>query len=76
MNPPTNTSNLQIGGRLIPRSLVELNLQGFIAALRFINAKGALISGLSLNVSQKAGSVANAVNPPWRDALLSMVLGT
>ncbi|KAL8707004.1 MAG: hypothetical protein Q9201_000052 [Fulgogasparrea decipioides] len=76
MNPPTNVSNIQIGGRLIPRSLVESNPQALMAALRSIAQKGALISGLALNVSQKHASTANSVNPAWRDALFDAVIGT
>ena len=76
MNPPNNITEFQLGGRLIPRSLVESKPGALTAALRTINENGAIISGVSINVTQKAGSPPNAVSPAWRDAVISIVLGT
>lgn len=76
MTPPSNITEFQLGGRLIPRSLVESNPQALTAALRTINENGAVISGVSVNVSLKADSPSNSVNPAWRDAVFDAVLGT
>ncbi len=65
----------QFGGRLIPRSVVENNLDGFMAALRNITEQTAgpcSFIGVVLNVNKTvAGDVDNAVLPAWRDALIS-----
>jgi len=76
MNPPSNVTEYQLGGRLIPRSVVQSNTQGLTAALRKIGENGAVISGVSLSVPKKPETPANAVNPAWRDALIDIVLGT
>ena len=76
MNPPTAVNNFQIGGRLIPRSLVETGRLAFTSALRTIVEQGAIVSGLTFNVSQESGSTSNSVNPLWRDAILDIVIGT
>ncbi|KAL9118806.1 MAG: hypothetical protein Q9187_004638, partial [Circinaria calcarea] len=76
MNPPTNVSDYQLGGRLIPRSLVESNPLGLAAALRCIKNNGGIVSGVSITVSQKAKTAANSVNPNWRDIVFDTVLGT
>ena len=76
MTPPSNITEFQLGGRLIPRSLVKSNSHGLTAALRTINANGAVISGVSVNVSQNAGTPDNSVNPAWRDAVFDAVVGT
>lgn len=68
----------QFGGRLIPRSVVENNLDGFMAALRNISEQTAgpcSFAGVVLNVNTTvAGNVDNAVLPAWRDALISVNL--
>ena len=70
----------QFGGRLIPRSVVENNLDGFMAALRNITEQTAGpcgFIGVVLNVNKTvAGDVDNAVLPAWRDALISVNLNT
>ena len=77
MNPPIPTSDIQIGGRWIPRSLVEQNNSALTAALRTINEKGGGATGLALNVShQVAGFPYNSVNPGWRDTLFDMLIYT
>jgi hypothetical protein len=74
-NPDTAVSIFQIGGRLIPRNVISSNLNDLVNALRTINSKGALISGMSLNADSKSHPP-NAVNPAWRETGLSIVLGT
>ncbi|KAJ5669803.1 FAD-linked oxidoreductase sor8 [Penicillium macrosclerotiorum] len=75
MNPPSNITEAQLGGRLIPRKTLESNPDGLISALKSIAALGVVISGVSLNVS-RAALPYNAVNPAWREAAISVVLGT
>ncbi|KAL9611873.1 MAG: hypothetical protein Q9204_008992, partial [Flavoplaca sp. TL-2023a] len=75
MNPPIPTSQIQIGGRLIPRSLVLNNNSVLTDALRTMNNKGGGATGLALNVSK--GIIPwNAAHPQWRDTLFDMVLFT
>lgn len=77
MNPPIPTAEIQIGGRLIPRSMVMADNSALTAALRTINEKGGGATGLALNVSHKVtGPVWNAVNPAWRDTLFDMLIYT
>ncbi|KAI0095757.1 putative alcohol oxidase [Nemania sp. FL0031] len=76
MNPFTETAEYQIGSRLIPRSVILDNSSGFTSALREICSKnGGTISGVSFNVS-RASPVPNAVNPAFRKASVSLVVGT
>ena len=70
----------QFGGRLIPRSVVENNLDGFMAALRNISEQTAgpcSPVGVVLNVNKTvAGDMDNAVLQAWRDTLISVSLIT
>ena len=74
MNPPPNITEYQIGGRLIPRSLVESNVSALIDALEFINNHGATISGVSINVNMTPSSP-NSINNVWRTTLFDAVFG-
>ncbi|KAL9015485.1 MAG: hypothetical protein Q9185_007118 [Variospora sp. 1 TL-2023] len=77
MNPPTAVNNFQIGGRLIPRSLVENQSRSLTVALRTIVEQGAAaVSGLAFNLSRIDFTPANSVNPLWRDSILDIVIGT
>ncbi|KAI1395670.1 FAD binding domain protein [Hypoxylon fuscum] len=75
VDPPAVGGN--IGGRLIPRSLLssENSISSLTDALQFIVSQGAVISGLSVNVS-RAPAIPNSVNPAWRAAAFSAVIGT
>ncbi|PYI01924.1 FAD binding domain protein [Aspergillus sclerotiicarbonarius CBS 121057] len=76
MNPPSNVTEAQIGGRMIPRSTVEHNSSALITAFKTIaNHHGATISGVSMNASRNT-IPDNAVNPAWRDLAIDVVLGT
>ncbi|PWY82102.1 FAD binding domain protein [Aspergillus heteromorphus CBS 117.55] len=75
MSPWTTVTEYQLGGRLIPRTVVDNNLPALINALRSITGYGAIISGISLNVS-RVDVPNNAVTPSWRDAQIDIVLGT
>ncbi|KAL8728061.1 MAG: hypothetical protein Q9166_005661 [cf. Caloplaca sp. 2 TL-2023] len=76
-NVPVNVSQLQIGGRLIPRSLVENNISTLIQAEQSIvgSGIGAILSGVCINVSV-ADPAINSINPVWRTALFDAVIGT
>ncbi|KAL8906001.1 MAG: hypothetical protein Q9207_002286 [Kuettlingeria erythrocarpa] len=76
-DPPWNVSNYQIGGRLIPRSLVQNNISALVQAERQIigSGIGAIMSGVCLNVSV-SNSAINSVNPEWRTAIFDAVVGT
>ncbi|KAJ5090122.1 FAD-linked oxidoreductase sor8 [Penicillium argentinense] len=75
MNPHSNITEAQIGGRLMPRSVIDSKIPALISVLQGIADEGVVISGVSLNVS-RAATPRNAVNPVWRDAAISFVLGT
>lgn len=70
----------QYGGRLITRSVIEDNLDGFVAAVRNISEQTAgpcSFAGVALNVNKTiVGNVDNAVLPAWRDSLISSILNT
>lgn len=76
-NPPWKVSQYQIGGRLIPRSLVINNLSALVRAERRIltGVDGVIMTGVSVNVSS-ANPAMNSVNPYWRTALFDAVIGT
>jgi len=78
MNPEYNITDANIGGRLIPRSLVASNesTQNLTNAMRFINDNGAVVSGVSINVANgSTGPQQNSINPVWRTALFDAVVG-
>jgi hypothetical protein len=76
MNPPENITDELLGSRLIPRSVVQQNLTEVVSAFRAIVEKdtGLLISGVMVN-SSRVAYPDNGVNPAWRDALMSVVIG-
>lgn len=75
VNPPTGVALFQLGGRLVPRPVVSWSTDSLVSALRNLNTKGAIVSGMSLNPGGKPHPD-NAVNPAWRHAGLSIVMGT
>ncbi|EAW15348.1 FAD-binding oxidoreductase [Aspergillus clavatus NRRL 1] len=74
MNPASNITEYQIGGRLISRSDLAASSRSILSALQAIVHTGAAISGVSVNVS-RTPPPRNAVNPIWRDAAISFTLG-
>lgn len=76
---PDPTAQL-LGGRLVPRSVVENNNSALIAAMRDITENSTFyIAATALRVSQPANNKtrpvgANAVLPAWRDALLTVLV--
>lgn len=75
MNPDTATATFQIGSRLIPRTVITDKTNAFTKALQDITGYGAWISGVSFNVS-RTPDVPNAAFHPWRESLVSLVIGT
>lgn len=78
MNPEPAVTEFNIGGRLMPRTLVadDASATTFTTALKSIIDNGAIISGLTINVARDSSATPNAVNPAWRTALISAVVGT
>jgi hypothetical protein len=76
MSPPNNITDQLLGGRLIPRSVVEQNLTSLTTEFRNIVERngGFLISGIMVNASRVAYPD-NSVNPAWRRALMDVVAG-
>lgn len=72
--PFNNITEYNIGGRLIPRSLVEMDINTLMTTLKYIVAESAGVSGVSVNVSSFPLNVANSVNPVWRTSIYSFVL--
>ncbi|KAL4748733.1 hypothetical protein BDW72DRAFT_205344 [Aspergillus terricola var. indicus] len=72
-----NVTEFHVGGTLVPRSTIELNPDGFITAMQEILRHKAAISMYSINVSRPIGSPVstNAVNPVWRKAAASLLIG-
>jgi hypothetical protein len=75
MNPFIATSAIQLGGRIIPRSLVESNNSVLTSAFQTITSLGGGFSGIAMNVGNSPSN-ANAVNPEWRTALFDAVVYT
>lgn len=83
--PLAYTTNVGVGGRLIPRSVVQDNVTAVVAVFRemFENSPGITgigINGLAVNVTEArvgaaAAPGANAVLPAWRDALFQLNFG-
>ncbi|KAI0110722.1 FAD-binding domain-containing protein [Nemania sp. FL0031] len=73
IQPLVNVSNLNIGGRLIPRSAVEPTSLALTAAVRNITQIGGLFSGVSFNVSWH-DPYSVAANPYWRDSVMDAVV--
>lgn len=78
MMPEVPVAVQQYGGWLLPRSVVQDNPDGLVAAFANITNGGASsFSSVALNVNKSvAGDVYNAVNPAWRTALLDVIITT
>ncbi|KAI1383023.1 FAD-binding domain-containing protein [Hypoxylon trugodes] len=73
MTSTWNVSDYNVGGRLIPRDLVENNVDGLVKAVQYISSQ-TLMSGVSFNVANATGN--NAANPYFRKTISSVVIGT
>jgi hypothetical protein len=70
-------ANLYVGGRLIPRSVVQNDKPRLLDAFRQIAEAGFEVDVLIQNVSHSAvgnDPSSNAVNPAWRNALMHIVV--
>ena len=74
--PSYNVTQLQLGGRFVPQSLISTNSHDIVTALRNISRKGGLLAAVTHNVAKRPGAPENSVNPVWRDATFLVVLGT
>ena len=82
---PANVSDFLMGGRLIPRSLVEPDpttgvqsrTSELVSAIRKIVSHGDTVySGVSFNVAKSVSSLSTvSANPYWRESLYSAVFG-
>lgn len=79
MSTVSNVSDQNLGGRLIPRSLVENNnTDALVDAIRYISMQeGALFVGNAISVKGGVSSPNEiSANPHFRDALVSATVGT
>ncbi|KAF9876186.1 FAD binding domain-containing protein [Colletotrichum karsti] len=78
MNPEPAVTEFNVGGRLMPRTLVadDASATALVDGLASILSAGGIVSGLTINVARPSGAIPNAVNPDWRTALFSAVVGT
>ncbi|KAJ5248565.1 FAD/FMN-containing dehydrogenase, partial [Penicillium chermesinum] len=78
MSADVNVTEDNIGGRLIPRSVVDNQTEALLDRFREIADAGAVLSGISVNASlvhRNQTLPPNSVNPAWRDAAIDIVVG-
>ncbi|KAJ5715966.1 FAD/FMN-containing dehydrogenase [Penicillium malachiteum] len=78
MSPEVNVTEYNMGGRFIPRRVIDTQSETLVDQLKSIADAGAVISGISVNASlleQNQSSPSNAVNPTWRTAAIDIVVG-
>jgi hypothetical protein len=73
--PGANVSISVLGGRLLPRSAAEEDIDDFMPALRAIYNSNYVFSGIALNVAQPPVAKI-AANPFRRKTLVNAVIGT
>lgn len=66
----------RLGGRLVPRSVVQNNHSDLVTTMRSVVEQGVLWVGVSTNVKPFEDSSRNSVLPAWRDALVHVILTT
>ncbi|KAK7730020.1 hypothetical protein SLS57_001679 [Botryosphaeria dothidea] len=77
MTPPQQVANAQLGGWMIPRTVVKEQNDELTAAWRKVVDDGAVLINLHYRPSKEvAGDVYNAVLPAWREIDLISVFGT
>lgn len=76
MNPNMTIQELNIGGRLIPRSLAASNSSAasLASALEYIISNNGLLAAVSMNVGREP-TYANSANPYWRETLFLAFFG-
>ncbi|KAI0475371.1 hypothetical protein GGR56DRAFT_645769 [Xylariaceae sp. FL0804] len=74
--PEMNISAINIGGRLVPRSLVENETAAasLTSAIGSVIASGGILAGVSMDTSNPPTSP-NSVNPEWRETLFLAFMG-
>ncbi|KAJ5937087.1 FAD/FMN-containing dehydrogenase [Penicillium verhagenii] len=78
MSPDVNITADDLGGRFIPRSLVDTDSSTLVERFRNIVNYGAVVSGISVNASISYATKyfpTNSVNPAWRDLAIGIVVG-
>lgn len=77
MNPDMNITEMNIGGRLIPRSLVSSNSSAarLTSAIEYIVSNNGILAGVSQNLNRTPTSP-NSVHPYWRETVFLAFLGT
>jgi hypothetical protein len=73
--PSFEVSNLNIGGRFIPRQLINDNAEALTSVIKGITGQGALFTGVSFNVSMNPSDSISA-NPQWRESAMQAVVAT
>ncbi|KAL2862488.1 putative isoamyl alcohol oxidase [Aspergillus lucknowensis] len=63
------------GGRLLPRAALESNSAGIATVLHNLTAQGVVAVGVGLNVS-RTNDVPNAIFDPWRNAAVTLQIGS
>ncbi|KAJ5622745.1 FAD/FMN-containing dehydrogenase [Penicillium lividum] len=79
MSPDVNITQANLGGRFIPRSLIDSDSGSLVERFLTIVSYGAVVSGISVNASRSRddkSAPTNSVNPAWRDAAIDIVVGT
>ncbi|KAL8800459.1 MAG: hypothetical protein Q9182_005171 [Xanthomendoza sp. 2 TL-2023] len=72
---PQYTDLLLYGGWLLPRSVIEENPDGLMAAYASITNNGAAFATIAMNVNKTVvRDTYNAVNPAWRTTLLDIMI--
>lgn len=76
MNPEMNITEMNIGGRLIPRSLVSSNSSAasLSSAIKYILGNGGIFVGVSENVG-KSPTSPNSIHPYWRESVFLAFFG-
>lgn len=76
MNPSMTIQELNVGGRLIPRSLVASNesAANLTNAIEYILNNNGLLAGVSINVDRPS-TFKNSANPYWRETLFLAFFG-
>ncbi|TEY32894.1 hypothetical protein BOTCAL_0709g00030 [Botryotinia calthae] len=77
LNPDMNITELNLGGSIIPRSLVASNTSAtsLVNGIKSILNSDGILTGVSMDVSQ-APTHPNAAHPDWRNSLFLAFLGT
>ena len=76
LNPSLYVSELNIGGRLVPRSIVDSSnsIGDLVKVVKQIIESGAIFAGVCLDVRKEPTSP-NAILPAWRNAFFLAFLG-